>query len=141
MVRDYDEAAPVGTNKVVVCITAQQNSERLINEASAEADKLNAELHILNVNKGTSIFNNSETPMLIEKLFAYGSAKGGMVHMICSEDVADAIGGFIDEYSITHIVLGEPPVLNPKTLKESEFNRIEKAIRERRISVTIVKRD
>ena len=57
MVRDFDSAAPKGTDKVVACITAQYNSERLIDTAAEVADKFNAELHILHVNKGTSIFN------------------------------------------------------------------------------------
>ena len=49
MVRDFDASAPVGTNKVVACITAQYNSERLIDTAAEVADKFNAELHILHV--------------------------------------------------------------------------------------------
>ena len=79
MVRDFDSAAPKGTDKVVACITAQYNSERLIDTAAEVADKFNAELHILHVNKGTSIFNNENTPILLDKLFEYGSEKGGAV--------------------------------------------------------------
>ena len=142
MVRDFDAAAPVGTDKVVACITAQYNSERLIDTAAEVADKFNAELHILHVNKGTSIFNNADTPMLLERLFEYGSDKGGMVHMLCSENVASSIGNFIEEYNITKIVLGEPPVkfLESKKITESEFGRIEKVLKECGVEIIIVKR-
>ena len=51
MVRDFDALAPFGTNKVVACITAQYNSERLIDTAAEVADRFNAELHILQRNK------------------------------------------------------------------------------------------
>ena len=38
MVRDYDETAAIVSERVVVCITAQHNSERLIDKAAALAD-------------------------------------------------------------------------------------------------------
>lgn len=141
MVRDFDSSAPEGTKKVLVCITAQSNSERLIDYASLIADENNAEFHILNVNKGTSIFNNNSTPQLLEKLFAYGSERGGMVHMLCSEDVAKSIGDFIKEYNITNIVLGEPPKKIQKLQEESEFGCIDRVLSECGAEVIIIKRE
>lgn len=142
MVRDYDESAAVDSLRVAVCITAQHNSERLIDEAAKCADDKNAELHILHVNKGTSIFNNEDTPMLIERLFKYGSEKGGMVHMMCSENVPEAIGDFIDEYGIKFIVLGEPPKIEKEKKKvESEFDKIENVIKKHGTEIIIVKRE
>ena len=70
MVRDYDETAAIVSERVVVCITAQHNSERLIDKAAALADRLDAELHILHVNKGESIFNTADKPALLDMLFA-----------------------------------------------------------------------
>ena len=142
MVRDFDAAAPEGTNKVVACITAQYNSERLIDTAAEVADRFNAELHILHVNKGSSIFNNENTPILLDKLFEYGSEKGGMVHMLCSDDVAQSIGDFIEEYGITKIVLGEPPRFVEKRIqKASEFGKIEKILKKCGVEIIIVKRE
>lgn len=138
MVRDFDAAAPMGTNKVVACITAQYNSERLIDTAAEVADKFNAELHILHVNKGSSIFINEGTPAMLDRLFEYGSEKGGMVHMLCSDDVASSIGGFIEEYGINKIVLGEPPAKMSKG--ESEFDKIEKILKKCGTEIIIVKR-
>ena len=138
MVRDFDASAPMGTNKVVACITAQYNSERLIDTAAEVADKFNAELHILHVNKGSSIFINEDTPAMLDRLFEYGSEKGGMVHMLCSDDVASSIGGFIEEYGINKIVLGEPPAKMSKG--ESEFDKIEKILKKCGTEIIIVKR-
>lgn len=141
MVRDYDSSAPVGTNRVLVCITAQSNSERLIDAAAEIADRENAEFHILNVNKGSSIFNNSETPLLLERLFAYGSGKGGMVHMKCSEDVPSSIDSFIKEYGITLVVLGEPPAEVVKSLGQSELGGIMRVIDSCGAKIVIVERE
>ena len=138
MVRDFDASAPMGTNKVVACITAQYNSERLIDTAAEVADKFNAELHILHVNKGSSSFINEGTPAMLDRLFEYGSEKGGMVHMLCSDDVASSIGGFIEEYGINKIVLGEPPAKMSKG--ESEFDKIEKILKKCGTEIIIVKR-
>lgn len=142
MVRDYDESAPVGVLRVAVCITAQHNSQRLIDEAAGYADAQNAELHILHVNKGTSVFNNEQTPILINSLFEYGSEKGGMVHLMCSEKVAETIGEFIEEYKISTVVLGEPPEISEKNKKkvESEFDKIEKVIKKHRTQLILVRR-
>jgi len=141
MVRDFDSSAPVGTHKVLVCITAQSNSERLIDAAAMVADKNNAEFHILNVNKGTSIFNNSMTPILLEKLFEYGTERGGMVHMLCSENVSKSIGDFINEYGITIIVLGEPPKKARKSAKESEFESIYDVLNNCGAEIVVIKRE
>lgn len=141
MVRDYDSSAPIGTERVIVCITAQSNSERLIDAAAKIADEENAEFHILNVNKGTSIFNNAETPQLLEKLFEYGSRKGGMVHMKCSENVPESIGSFIKEYKITSIVLGEPPAEAEKIPGQSEFGGIKKILDSSGAKIRIVERE
>ncbi len=143
MVRDYDASVPVGTNRIVVCITVQYNSERLIDTAADVADRLNAELHILHVNKGESIFNNADTPMFLEKLFKYGSEKGGMVHMMCSDNVAKAIGEFIEEYGINKVVLGEPPAIPVigKERIESEFDEIDEILRDKGVEIIMVMKE
>ena len=41
--------APIGTERVLVCITAQSNSERLIDAKTKIADEENADSSILNV--------------------------------------------------------------------------------------------
>ncbi|MEA4816877.1 hypothetical protein SDC9_193633 [bioreactor metagenome] len=123
------EIGVFGTNenvlKVLVCITAQSNSKRLIDMAASKADELNAELHILNVQKGTSIFNDKDMPARIQELFSYGTEKGGMIHAYCDEDIPGIIGSFIEREKITHIILGSPPNnLNNHKKEENQFNNI-----------------
>ncbi|MEA4973872.1 MAG: hypothetical protein VB119_11985 [Candidatus Metalachnospira sp.] len=141
MVRDFDLTAPDGTQKVLVCITVQSNSEKLIDAAAVVADKNNAEFHILNVNKGRSIFNNSKTPTILEKLFEHGTERGGMVHMLCSDNVAQAIHDFIKEYGITIIVLGEPPKNVHKSADESEFESINDVLNKCGAEIIVIKRE
>ena len=75
---------------------------------------------------------------MLDRLFEYGSEKGGMVHMLCSDDVASSIGSFIEEYGINKIVLGEPPAKMSKG--ESEFDKIEKILKKCGTEIIIVKR-
>ena len=111
MIRDAEQTngAEDGIERVLVCITSQLNSERLIDSAASIADSLDGELHILHVQRGDSIFNNSDTPKIISDLCQYGSKKGGSIHFYCDEDIAECIGKFVLEKHITTIVIGQPP--------------------------------
>ncbi|MFP4697365.1 MAG: hypothetical protein ACLFMO_01520 [Eubacteriales bacterium] len=94
-------------NKVLVCITIQQNSMRLIKEGSELASKENAELHILHIEKGMSIFDQEEAVILLEKLFEMGKELGGEVHFISDQDIPTRIVKTIKDLKITHLLLGE----------------------------------
>ena len=98
--------------RILVCITTQANSERLIDKAADIARVLEAELHILHVQRGDSIFNNSDTPDMMHRLCQYGSEKGGVIHFYCDEDIAQCIGRFVSQNHVTRIVIGQPPVEN-----------------------------
>lgn len=93
--------------KVLVCITPQSNSHRLINFGNEKAIELKGELHILHVEKGDNLLINKNFASILDKLFAYGSELGGMVHAICEQDVISAIYNFIKQEKITCVVLGE----------------------------------
>lgn len=93
--------------KVLVCITIQGNSRRLIEKGSKIARESNAQLHILHVEKGMSIFQNPEAAMLLEDLFKYGKELGGEVHFVSDQDVAGRIVSFIRDMEVTRVVLGE----------------------------------
>ena len=95
--------------KVLVCITAQSNSKRLMDCGHSIAEENEGELHILHVLKGDSVFNNPDTPVLLQELFDYGSKEGGMIHAFCDENVPRSIGNFVKNEKITTIILGEPP--------------------------------
>lgn len=96
-----------GQEKVLVCITIQGNSRRLIEKGSKLALENNAQLHILHVEKGMSIFQNPDSATLLEELFEYGKELGGVVHFISDQEVAQRIITFIRDMDISKVVLGE----------------------------------
>ena len=93
--------------KVLVCITIQKNSKRLIRKGAEIANEINGELHILHVEKGMSIFKNEESIELLEELFEYGKLLGGEVHFLSGKDVPSKIVEFLKSMQITRLVLGQ----------------------------------
>ena len=93
--------------KVLVCITPQSNSKRLIERGSEIAEGESAELHILHVALGKNIMENDGSAQLLQKLFDYASGFGGIVHGLCGENITMTIIKFIRDEMITHLVLGE----------------------------------
>lgn len=128
MIREIDTSDFDFKEKVLVCITAQSNSKRLIDAGAVVASECSGELHILHVQKGDTIFNDSETLSLLQRLFVYGSDKGGMVHAFCEDDISGSIARFVEEEKVTKLVMGELPEAMRKQLgknhRENQFQRI-----------------
>ena len=97
-------------NKVLVGITIQENSRRLISTGAELAKSIDAPLHILHIRKGIIVFDNPESSILLQELFSYGGELGGEVHFLCSNHVKQSILDFIKENEITHLVIGETPI-------------------------------
>jgi len=135
----YEAEKGIGEN-VVVCITPQSNSKRLIDIGAEVAEKFHGDLHILHVQKGDSIFHNEETLRLLEYLFRYGSGKGGMIHALCDRDVPSCIAKFVSDENISHVVMGELPKEMMKQKGENQFDKIRKAL-PKDVEVIIVKRE
>lgn len=95
--------------KVLVGITIQETSRRLIDEGVKVAKSLNAPLHILHIRKGETIFDNPESSLLLEDLFAYGGELGGEVHFLCGAHVSQTFSDFVRDHHFTHLVIGESP--------------------------------
>ena len=95
--------------KVLVGITIQESSHRLIKEGFNLSKAIDASLHILHIRKGETIFDKPESSELLTNLFTYGGELGGEVHFLCSNDIPEAITTFIKENNITHLVIGETP--------------------------------
>jgi len=108
--------------KVLVCITIQENSLRLIDKAVQITQQLNSELHIVHIQQGMSIFSNPEAGQMLEELFAYGKEQGGEVHFISDDDVPSRIVRFIEENAITRVVLGESIRHNLHQLLEKDIH-------------------
>ncbi|PHV69884.1 hypothetical protein CS063_13685 [Sporanaerobium hydrogeniformans] len=109
---------------VLVCITIQENSRRLISEGARVAQSVDAPLHILHIRKGETIFDNPESSNLLQDLFGYGSELGGEVHFLCSHHIIDTIINFIKENHITQLVLGEVPHLHTETTSLGVYEKV-----------------
>lgn len=125
-------------NKVLVCITIQENSRRLIAEGFDLAEPIEAPLHILHIRKGETVFDNPESSNLLEDLFAYGGELGGEVHFLCSNDITATITDFIIDNGITHLVIGETPATT-----HSHTLNIYDALKEKHssIQISVIPRD
>jgi len=97
---------------VLVCITVQENSRRLISQGSVLAQGTAFPLHILHISMGETIFGAPGNSNLLQNLFDYGSALGGEVHFLCSNNLTQTITDFIIDNHITQLVIGEAPVIN-----------------------------
>lgn len=93
--------------KVLVCITIQENSVRLMDKGAQICRCLNGELHIVHFEKGNTLFSNEQATQLAESLYNHGSSIGGQVHLISGQEIAKDIVNFIENNGITRVVLGE----------------------------------
>ena len=93
--------------KVLVCITPQSNSKRLIKRGAEIAAEASGELHIVHVERGKNIFSTDSAAKLLQELFGYAAEFSGIVHGLCGENITATIVKFSREEMITDIVLGE----------------------------------
>ncbi|GHU50565.1 hypothetical protein AGMMS49975_01850 [Clostridia bacterium] len=112
-------------NKVLVCITPQGNSRRLIDKGAEIA--ADGELHILHIEKGGEVFNTEGAARMIQELFDYASKAGGIVHGMCSDNIAKTIKSFVLKEKISALILGETDK-NYKAADESVLARIQNAL-------------
>lgn len=95
--------------KVLVGITIQENSRRLIDEGYKISQELHAPFHILHIRKGETIFDHPDSGQLLEDLFAYGGELGGEIHFLCSNHVSQTFAHFVKKNHFTHLIIGESP--------------------------------
>ncbi|QEH66922.1 hypothetical protein [Cellulosilyticum sp. WCF-2] len=114
--------------KVLVGITIQENSRRLIAEGFNLSQSIDAPLHILHIRKGETIFDRPESSELLSDLFAYGGELGGEVHFLCSNNIPETITSFIKENDITHLVIGETPNGNSISPGSSVYEQLKSQI-------------
>lgn len=118
------EGVEAKIEKILVCITAQENSRRLIKKAAQVAEDMQGELHILHVEKGNNILPHHNSAELLQQLFQYGSELGGEVHVICDDHVPERIVQFIQEMHITRLVLGETKQNTIQRLMTSDIHNM-----------------
>ncbi len=110
--------------KVLVCITPQSNSKRLIERGNQLSKAVFGELHIVHIIKGNNIFSHESSAALLQQLFDYGAELGGTVHALCGEDIADTIFDFVKENEITNIIMGKPVENTGATVANEVYEKI-----------------
>lgn len=125
--------------KVLVLVTAQKKSLRLIEYGFTAAQECGGELHILHVQKGDSIFDGKETISLLQNLAGTGARMGGIVHICCGDSISACIGQFVQEEGMTQVVMGCGREMSVRRKKggTDEYERILAAL-PAKIGVTVV---
>lgn len=124
--------------KILVGITIQENSRRLIDEGSRLSKTLNAPLHILHIRQGDTIFDHPESSELLEDLFAYGGYLGGEVHFICGDSIPNLLVNFIKENHITHLLIGEAPS-TVSNKQSSVYDSLSNQLKD--VEIVVIERD
>lgn len=114
--------------KILVLVTAQKSSLRLIEYGFAAAQGCGGELHILHVQKGNSVFESNDTLKLLQNLADYGCRRGGVLHLSCEDDVAGCIGQFAEKEGITQVVMGRPPMQREGKGRKKRVQEFEKIL-------------
>ena len=131
--------------KIAVCITAQTSSQKLIDYGAEVAQQYNGSLHILHVQKGDRIFQNGQTLKLLTKLLAYGDRCGGMIHVLCDQDVPKCISEFVKQEGITKVIMGEIPnkvaKKYSKVQQETQFQKIIAMLPQQVEVITVAQQD
>lgn len=111
--------------RILICVTPQKNSFRLIKKGSSFAKEFEAELFVIYVQKNLDLSQDSKTAKLLDELYDLTTEENGTMHVEVSADIPGTIARFIKENSITHVLLGETMASKiEKLLKKDVISRI-----------------
>lgn len=92
----------------MVCVTLQNNCERLIN-LSAEIAKPEDNIFVLHVAKnGQSFMGGINDGASLEYLYSVSQKVGANMTVLHSDNVIEAIASFVDEQDISTVLMGIP---------------------------------
>lgn len=93
---------------VLVCVTGQQSSQRLIHRGAALAREHGAELLVLSVSgSGVNLLSNPEVSQALNDLYRLSGEVGAEMTMLHHHDAHRAICDFARVRGVTRLVLGE----------------------------------
>jgi two-component system sensor histidine kinase KdpD len=93
---------------VLVCVTGQQSSQRLIHCGAALAQELNAPLLVLSVSgSGYNLLSDPKVSQALNDLYRLSGEVGAEMTMLHHHNAHQAICDFAKERGVTHLVLGE----------------------------------
>lgn len=112
-------------NKVLVCVTPQRNSFRLIKKGANFAKEFDAELFVLYVQNDLDLTKDKKTAELIDELFDLTSQYDGAMYIEVSDDISASIVEFINKNKISHVMLGQTMATKiEKLLKRDIVSRV-----------------
>lgn len=93
---------------VLVCVTGQQSSSRLIHRGAHIAQQKDAALLVLSVSgSGVNLLSNPDVSQALNDLYRLSGEVGAEMTMLHHTDAHRAICDFVSERGVTHLVLGE----------------------------------
>lgn len=96
------------TETVLVCVTGQQSSQRLIHRGAELARQHSAALLVLSVSgAGFNLLTNPSVSQSLNDLYSLSGQVGAEMTMVHHPDPHQAICDFVRERGVTHLVLGE----------------------------------
>ncbi|HHX14316.1 MAG TPA: universal stress protein UspA [Clostridiales bacterium] len=97
---------------VMVCVTQQRNCDRLIQYGHSILDDDRGDLFIIHVaHYQFKFLGNSQEGEALEYLYEKAMSVGAQLTVVRSNNVLDTLVGLVEKYRITHVVLGEPGVV------------------------------
>lgn len=96
------------TGAVLVCVTGQKSSERLIHKGAALAQQHQATLLVLSVSgSGLNVMSDPQVAQALDQLYRSACAVGAEMTMMQARDPHKAIVQFCKNRGVTHVVLGQ----------------------------------
>lgn len=93
---------------VLVCVTGQQSSQRLVHRGAALAQEHNASLLVLSVSgSGVNLLSDPQVSQALNDLYRLCGEVGAEMTMLHHHDAHRAICDFAKEHHVTRLVLGE----------------------------------
>ena len=103
---DAGAVAWAGKELVVVCVTAREDSVRLVRRGFRLAERMHGELYVLHVDRSGGSASAEERRAL-EHVFEIARDLGARIHEVKGVDVASEIVDFVVAHRATFIVLGQ----------------------------------
>jgi two-component system sensor histidine kinase KdpD len=103
---DAGAVAWAGKETVVVCVTAREDSVRLVRRGFRLAERMHGELHVIHVDRSGSA-GSAEGRRALDHVFEIARDLGARTHEVKGIDVASEVVDFVVAHRATFIVLGQ----------------------------------
>ena len=102
------EGVPAVAERVLACVTAQPESQRILRRAWRMAKRLHGDLFVLHVQTDADRRLSEEEKRNLESLKRLTGTLGGHWSTVVGDDVARTIASQATQHHVTNVVMGEP---------------------------------